>query len=148
MNRRAVIIIIAILISIINTGAGLSYGAEEAFDTKAAAAHIEKGLSHLKAKKYDDAIAEFEKAAAILPEAEPFYLLGYAFYMKGRTGDEESRKKAMENFEKAYELNPNYTPAKTLPTIEPSPSVPPLHEAAQDENKTAGEAQPETPAPQ
>ncbi len=145
MKTHAVIII-AILVSII--GSGLSYGSEEAFDTKTAAAHIEKGLSYLKAKNYDDAIAEFDKAASILPEAEPFYLLGYAYYLKGKRGDEESRKKALENFEKAYELNPNYTPAKIMPTIEPSPNAPTRHDAAQDENKTSEEAQPETAGPQ
>jgi len=43
---------------------------EELFDTKAAAAHIEKGIHHLKSKKTDAAIQEFEEAVAAAPEAE------------------------------------------------------------------------------
>lgn len=89
--------------------------AEEIFDFKAAATHIEKGINHLRAKEYDAAIAEFEEAAAIHPEAEPFYYLGYAYYLKGKSGDEESRKRAIENFEKAYDIDPNFTPAKLKP---------------------------------
>jgi hypothetical protein len=35
--------------------------------------------------------------------------------MKGRTGDGESRKKSLECFDKAYELNPNFTPSRYKP---------------------------------
>lgn len=139
--KRHAIIIIAVLISILVVASGLTLAGEEAFDTKAAAAHIEKGMSLLKSKKYDEAIAEFDKAASILPEAEPFYLLGYAYYMKGKTGDEESRKKAMENFEKAYELDPNYTPVKGLPAIEPSHKTSTRQEVMQDDNNTTGQTE-------
>ncbi len=100
---------------------------EGLFDTKDAAAHLEKGIAHLKNKKYDAAIRELDEAASINPDAESYYYLGYAYYMKGRKGDAESRKKSIDCFEKAYELNPRFTPsrfkpeeaAKTMPVPEP-----------------------------
>lgn len=103
------------LLCVIAYGTSVCFAEEEIFDIKAAAAHIEKGIHHLKAKKYDAAISEFEEAAAIHPEAEPFYYLGYAYYLKGKAGDEESRQKAIENFGKAYDLDPNFTPTKLKP---------------------------------
>lgn len=103
------------LLCVIAYGTSVCLAEEEIFDIKAAAAHIEKGIHHLKAKKYDAAISEFEEAAAIHPEAEPFYYLGYAYYLKGKAGDEESRQKAIENFGKAYDLDPNFTPTKLKP---------------------------------
>jgi tetratricopeptide (TPR) repeat protein len=90
-----------------------AYSAEELFDTKTAALHTEKGVEYLGTKKFDAAIKEFEESAATAPDADAYYYLGYAYYMKGKTGgDGESRKKARENFDKAYELNPNFTPSK------------------------------------
>jgi len=96
--------------------------AEELFDTKAAADHIEKGIDYLKAKNYDAAITEFEESASISPEAEAYYYLGYAHYMKGRTQDGENRKKSLENFNNAYEIDPNFTPSRYKPS-EPVPSA-------------------------
>jgi tetratricopeptide (TPR) repeat protein len=93
----------------------LAYAEEDLFDTKAAAAHVEKGIDHLKEKKYDAAIKELEEAVTINPEAEAYYYLGYAYYMKGRKGDAESRKRSVECFEKAYELNPGFTPSRFKP---------------------------------
>ncbi|OGW39305.1 MAG: hypothetical protein A2010_02190 [Nitrospirae bacterium GWD2_57_9] len=85
---------------------------EELFDTKAAEAFIEKGIGHLKAKNLDAAVNALEEAVSIAPDAEAYYYLGYAYYLKGRTGDSESRVKSIESFEKAYELDPNFTPQK------------------------------------
>jgi tetratricopeptide (TPR) repeat protein len=89
--------------------------ADELFDTKAASAHLEKGIADIKEKKYDAAISELEESASINPDAEAYYYLGYTYYMKGKKGDAESRKKAMECFEKAYELNPRFTPSRFKP---------------------------------
>lgn len=122
---------------------------DELFDTSSAAVHLEKGIAHLKAKQLDSAVNELEEAVSIYPDAETFYYLGYAYYMKGRAGDSESRKNSMENFDKAFELNPNFTPTKFKPenpaptteagTKQPAPSEPeallPLAEA--DKEKQA-----------
>jgi Tfp pilus assembly protein PilF len=88
------------------------YGEEGLFDTQAANAHLEKGLAQIRAKNYTAAVRELEEAAEIAPEAETFYYLGYAYYLKGRSGDEESRALARENFEKAYEIDPNFSPLR------------------------------------
>jgi tetratricopeptide (TPR) repeat protein len=88
---------------------------EELFDTKAAAAHMEKGVHLLKAKKIDAAIQEFEEAVAAAPEAEAYYLLGYAYYVKSKTGDEDALQKSIENFDMTYQINPNFSPSKFKP---------------------------------
>jgi len=94
----------------------LSHAAdEELFDTKAAAVYVDKGIAHLKKHNFDEAIAELEEAVSIAPNAEGFYYLGYAYYLKGKAGDNESRKKSLECFDKAYELDPNFTPSKFKP---------------------------------
>ncbi len=98
----------------------IGHAEEELFDTKAAAEHIEKGIAQLKAKNFDAAIAEFEESASISPEAEAYYYLGYAYYLKGRSGDGESRKLSRENFEKAYEIDPSFSPTRYKPP-EPAP---------------------------
>jgi tetratricopeptide (TPR) repeat protein len=117
-------LIMALIITAIIMGTQLmSYAADELFDTKTAAEHMAKGIAHLKAKQYDAAIDELEKSASVYPEAEAFYYLGYAYYMKGRKGDGESRKNAMENFEQAYELDPHFTPNR-LRLAEPLPPKP------------------------
>ena len=97
---------------------------EPLFDTKAATADLEKGLSLVKAKKYDDAIQLFEEAAATNPdvEAEAYYYAGYAYYMKSKSGDEDSRQKSIEFFDRAYEINPNFSPNKFKPA-EPMPGA-------------------------
>ena len=97
---------------------------EELFDTKAAVQHLEQGIALLNAKDYDAAIAEFDESAAISPEAEAYYYLGYAYYLKGRKGDGENRDLSRENFEKAYEIDPNFTPTRTKPA-EAAPSAQP-----------------------
>jgi tetratricopeptide (TPR) repeat protein len=114
------LIMMLLITAIITETQMMSYAADELFDTKTAVEHLEKGIAHLKAKQYDAAIDELEESASIYPEAEAFYYLGYAYYMKGRKGNGESRKKAMENFEQAYEIDPNFTPTKYKPA-EPLP---------------------------
>ncbi|HXY55887.1 MAG TPA: hypothetical protein VEM40_14570 [Nitrospirota bacterium] len=117
---RKAFIMILLVTAIITAIQIVSYAADELFDTKTAAEHLEKGIAHLKAKQYDAAIDELEQSASIYPEAESFYYLGYAYYMKGRKGDGGSMKKAMENFAQAYEIDPNFTPTKYKPE-EPLP---------------------------
>ena len=105
-----------VLIAVLGITGFSAYAADELFDTTAAAKHLEQGLTYLKAKKIDAAIGEFEESAAILPEAEAYYYLGYAYYLKGRSGDGESRTLSRENFEKAYEIDPNFSPTRLKPT--------------------------------
>jgi tetratricopeptide (TPR) repeat protein len=90
---------------------------EPLFDTKAAAAGLEKGLGLVKAKKYDEAVRAFEEAAATNPdvEAEAYYYAGYAYYLKSKSGDEDSRQKSIEYFDQAYEIDPNFSPNKFKP---------------------------------
>jgi len=121
---------------------------DELFDTQAAAGHMEKGIAHLKAKKPDAAIREFEAAAEIAPDAEAYYYLGYSYYLKGRAGDSASRALSRENFEQAYAIDPNFSPSRFKPTEpnllegqqepeqEPAPAAP-----------APAEPQPATPQP-
>ena len=97
---------------------------EPLFDTQAAAAGLEKGLKLVKAKKFDEAVEAFEEAAATSPdvEAEAYYYAGYAYYLKSRSGDEDSRQKSAEYFDRAYEIDPNFSPNKFKPT-EPMPGA-------------------------
>jgi tetratricopeptide (TPR) repeat protein len=85
---------------------------EDLFDSKTAKEHLEKGLSYLKARNYRSAVTALEESIANSPDADAYYYLGYAYYLIGRSGDAESRKKSIECFDKAYELNPAFTPAR------------------------------------
>jgi tetratricopeptide (TPR) repeat protein len=87
----------------------------------------------LKVKDFDAAIKEFDESATIAPEAEAYYYLGYAYYMKSRKMDGESRRMSLDNFEKAYEIDPNFTPTRYQQsepapphTAAPSPAVVPV----------------------
>ena len=91
---------------------GLGHAADELFDTAGAAALVNKGVTDLMLGHYDAAIEALEESVGIDPQAPAFYYLGYAYYMKSKKGDGESRTKAMENFDKAYELDPSFTPIK------------------------------------
>lgn len=146
MLRNAVIVVLSTLLltGIIST----SHAEEELFDTKTATVHLEKGLEYLKAKKLDAAISEFEESALIYPDAEAFYYLGYAYYMKGKNQDGENREKAIENFEKAYEINPGFTPTKYKPA-EPVPAVTePKQETAKEQPQgQTSEQTPPSPPP-
>jgi tetratricopeptide (TPR) repeat protein len=117
------------------------FAQEELFDTQAASGHMEKGVAHLKAKKIDAAIREFEAAAEIAPDAEAYYFLGYAYYLKGRAGDSASRALSRENFELAYAIDPNFSPSRF------KPSEPNLLEGQQEPEQEPAEPAPTAPQP-
>jgi tetratricopeptide (TPR) repeat protein len=119
---------------------------EELFDTKAAAQHLEQGLARLGEKHYDSAIAEFQESAEIAPEAEAFYYLGYAYYLKGRKGDSEARDLSRENFEKAYEIDPNFSPTR-LKQPEQGAGVTPATEQPAPPSPASTPAATNAPAP-
>jgi len=119
------IIASVLVLMLLSIAAPAVYAAEEElFDTKGAAASVEKGLSLVRQKKYDAAVEAFEEAAALSPdiEAEALYYAGYASYLKGRSGDEDARQRSVEFFDRAYEINPNFSPNKFKPT-EPMPGT-------------------------
>lgn len=128
-------ILVAVLTAVLTVIPLAGHAEEELFDTKAAAKHLEQGVAYMNAKNLDAAIREFEESAGMNPEAEAFYYLGYAYYLKGRNGDADSRAQSLENFDKAYELDPNFSPTRYKPG-EPAPA------AAQN-----APTQLETPAP-
>ncbi len=115
--NRLLIVVLMILMSMV---AAPAFPADELFDTATASKHIERGISFLKAKDFDAAIKEFDESATIAPEAEAYYYLGYAYYMKSRKMGGESRRMSRDSFEKAYEIDPNFTPARYQPP-EPAP---------------------------
>jgi tetratricopeptide (TPR) repeat protein len=117
---------------------------EELFDTKAAAKHTEQGIVYLKAKNLNAAIKEFEESAAMNPEAEAFYYLGYAYYLKGRGGDANSRVQARENFDKAYELEPNFSPTRFKPAGPPPVALEKKQEQAESPTSAATPSAPTT----
>jgi tetratricopeptide (TPR) repeat protein len=91
---------------------GIGRAEDELFDTAGAAALTNQGIQDLMVGHYDAAIEALEESVSIDPQAPAFYYLGYAYYMKSKKGDGESRTKAMENFDKAYEMDPSFTPVK------------------------------------
>ena len=135
-------IVIAIVLTVmLGMVPAMSSAQNELFDTKTASTHVEKGLALLKAKNYDAAINEFEEAAAIYPDAESYYFLGYAYYLKSKQGDGENRMKSRENFEKAYELDPGFSPGRTR-QVE---TIPGVTEKKPDEARTTSPAAAEPP---
>ena len=128
MNKLLVIAIAAVLLCI---GVQFAGAEDDLFDTKAASESLEKGLVQLRTKHVEEAISALEESVAIAPEAEAYYYLGYAYYLKGRSGDSESRKLAIESFEKAYDLDPGFTPTKFKPAEALAPSEPPLEKKAE-----------------
>lgn len=120
--RGKIACILMVMMVVAFAPAGWAVEEEPLFDTKAAAAGLEKGLTLVKAKKYDEAVQAFEEAAATNPdvEAEAYYYAGYAYYLKSRSGDEDSRQLSVEYFDRAYEINPNFSPNKFIPE-EPMP---------------------------
>ncbi len=120
--------------------------AEDLFDSKTATEHIEKGIMKLKAGNYDAAIEEFEEAASIAPDAEAYYYLGYAYYMKGRkaTQDGESRKKSLDYFKNAYEIDPNFTPTRYK--VAPPEQQPPITSSPSATGEAVPSAAPAEPA--
>ncbi len=118
-NNGILIFVFTVMVSMV---AAPAYPADELFDTATAAKHMDKGISFLKARDFDAAIKEFDELTAIAPEAEAYYYLGYAYYMKGKKVDGESRRMSLENFEKAYEIDPNFSPTRYKPS-EPAPQL-------------------------
>ncbi len=133
-------VLMLVLFSAIVLAPLAAHAEEELFDTKAAAEHIEKGIAQLQAKHYDDAIKEFDESATIAPEAEAYYYLGYTYYLKGRNQDDGNRERSRENFEKAYEIDPNFTPSRYKPIQTPA-----LEQPTQGEAQAPAEI--ERPAP-
>jgi tetratricopeptide (TPR) repeat protein len=143
--NRLLVLVLTIMLSIISTS---GYAAEELFDTKTAEKHIEQGIAYLKAKNFDAAISEFEESSAIYPDAEAYYFVGYAYYLKGRSGDADSRKKSMENFEKAYEIDPNFSPTRFKPAETEMMGAQPISRPEEATSPSSTQpAQPAQPAP-
>lgn len=113
MKMKPILLMAVIALLVIIPLLGLAE--EELFDTQAANQHLDQGIAYLKMKNFDAAIREFDASADINPDAEAYYYLGYAYYLKGRTGDGESRSKSRENFERAYEIDPNFSPSRFKP---------------------------------
>jgi len=75
-------------------------------EVKEAQECFQKGINYFREKKYDLAIAEFEKALKIDPNlAEGYYGLGYAYCSKNQC------EASLAYFQKAIELSPNYVDA-------------------------------------
>ena len=123
MGKIKPVIFIAIMMLCILPGIG--HAADELFDTAAATELTNKGVSALVLGRYNAAIEALEESVSIDPQAPAFYYLGYAYYMKSKKSNGEDRTNAMENFDKAYELDPNFTPIK-IKTEEPPAEAPPL----------------------
>lgn len=102
---------------------GLGQAADALFDTTAATELMNKGVADLMVGRYDAAIDALEESVGIDPRAPAFYYLGYAYYMKSKKNDGENRTKAMESFDRAYELDPGFTPIK-IKTDEPAAEAP------------------------
>jgi tetratricopeptide (TPR) repeat protein len=122
----------------------LGQAEEELFDTRAANQHIDQGIAYLKVKNFDAAVREFEASADINPDAEAYYYLGYTYYLKGRTSNGESRSKSRENFERAYEIDPNFSPSRFKPTEQ----VPAQVKQPEQTALPASQATPTLPGPE
>ncbi len=127
--KKIALFIIAILI--MGFQSSISNAEGDLFDTKTAAALFDKGMQHLNGKKLDEAAGAFEESLAIAPDPRTYYFLGYTYYLKGKTGDEDSRKKSIENFESAYELDPSFTPTRYQPSDKTEPAKPDQEQPAQ-----------------
>ena len=110
MEKIRSIVFVAIMMLCILPG--LAHAADELFDTADATELVNKGVSALMVGHYDAAIEALEESVNIDPQAPAFYYLGYAYYMKSKKSGGENRTRAMENFDKAYELDPSFTPVK------------------------------------
>jgi tetratricopeptide (TPR) repeat protein len=109
-------ILLIVLMLFMMTNVALGHAEEELFDTKAATQHLDQGITYLNEKNFDAAIKEFEASANINPDAKAYYYLGYAYYLKGRKKNGEYWNKSRENFERAYEIDPNFSPSRFKPT--------------------------------
>ncbi len=116
---KKILVLMMVLVNLSFAVATIARGEEELFDTKTASALFDQGMENLRGKNLDKAIDAFEESVSVAPEARAYYFLGYAYYLKGKEGDSESRKKSIENFEKAFELDPVFTPNKNKPGEQP-----------------------------
>jgi tetratricopeptide (TPR) repeat protein len=133
MNKLLVVTMVILLC----LGVQFAAAEDDLFDTKAAAEYLEKGLAQLRTKNVEEAISALEESVAIAPQAEAYYYLGYAYYLKGRSGDGESRKLSIESFEKAYDLEPGFTPTRFKPAEAMPPSASPELKKEDTEAQTA-----------
>lgn len=108
--RKVLAVIFAVLLAAFTWTTLFAADEEPLFDTEAAAEHLASGNKLIAKRNYDAAIEEYEEAVSSAPSAEAYYRLGYAYYLKGRAGDEDARQMAMENFEMAYDMDPNFSP--------------------------------------
>jgi tetratricopeptide (TPR) repeat protein len=91
-------------------------GGQELFDVQAANEHFNRALTLYFQKDYTGAIEEFVEAVKINPDnAKAYYFIGYSYYKRGEF------TQAAEAFEKAYALDPKYSP---IP--QPSPATEPF----------------------
>jgi tetratricopeptide (TPR) repeat protein len=111
--NRSLVFVLTVMVCM---AAETAYPADELFDKATASKLMEQGISFLKANNFDAAIKEFDELTSVAPEAEAYYYLGYAYYMKSRKADGDSRRLSMENFEKAYEIDPNFSPTRYKPS--------------------------------
>lgn len=154
------ILVMIIALTMMGSGAAVS-SAEELFDTGTAAIHQEKGMEFLRARNYEAAIQELEEATLYYPNAEAYYYLGYAYYLKGKKEEDgESRAKSLEYFDRAYELNPNFSPMALAPqdmqsgeqreeaVEQPAPQAEPPAALDQPQEQQPQPEQPQPQAPQ
>jgi len=78
---------------------------QELFDVQAANEHFNQGLNQYFQKDYAGAVENFTESIKINPDnAKAYFFIGYAYYKQGEF------TKAGESFEKAYALDPRYSP--------------------------------------
>ena len=86
---------------------------QESAGAGAAQANIDAGLAAFKKRRFAKAEAEFQKAVASDPSsaAANFYL-GYTYYKiaEPTRRNTPNKQKALEYFDKAFELDPSFTP--------------------------------------
>jgi tetratricopeptide (TPR) repeat protein len=70
--------------------------------------YVQEGFVHFQQQKYDEAIANYEKAIKLEPRAAAAYnMLGMAYRFKyNQLGVPEFRQKEMAAFQKAIEIDP------------------------------------------
>ena len=66
-----------------------------------------RGLAAYMKRDYRSAVAHLKEYVAHQPDAEAYYLLGYASYKLNQ------RKEAAEYFRESYLIDPNFTPKVT-----------------------------------